>query len=401
MVFCVPFAHAQTDIDLMRFQSVMPAESGLGQVTPRVVGGDVATFGEQRWISSLQFRERHVCGAALIGPEWVMTAAHCVAGLSVSNPALSVWVGGHDLRVDSQGERREINQIVIHPNYNPNNMRHDIALIKLADPVTNVSPVQLASAAVMETAAAPGQPVTVSGWGALSEGGGSPAKLHDVTVPVVTNRVCNSPEAYGGQVASTMLCAGISQGGQDACQGDSGGPLWLNLNGIDVHVGIVSWGTGCARPNKYGVYTRSAAYRNWIRTVTQLPLEDPASNGNAPATPDHCAPTPDTAPSPETVLENFDYTFGQMSRGDTLYFEVTVPAGVGTLVIETAGGRGDLDLYLSAERRPTTTNYGHASRNPASTERIRVRNPAAGTWYVLAHAYSRTSGVSFNLKMLQ
>jgi len=387
--------------DLMSLQSLMPRASGLGRVTPRVVGGDVASFGEQRWITSLQFRGQHVCGAALIGPSWVMTAAHCVAGMSLSTAPLTAWVGGHDLRVDSQSEISDVDRIIIHPNYNPNNMEHDIALLKLADPITTITPVRLATAEVMATAATPGQPVKVSGWGALSEGGGAPSTLHDVTVPVVPNRICNAPQSYSGLVASTMLCAGLSGGGQDSCHGDSGGPLWLNLNGIDVHVGIVSWGTGCARPNKYGVYTRSAAYLNWISAVTNLTLNNPAPSGSSPDTPDNCATTPSDTATPAELLENYDYTFGRLSRGQTLYFEVRLPTGVSEMIIETRGGQGDLDLYVSRDRRPTTSSYAYASRNLASAERIRVNYPAAGTWYVMAHAYSGTSGVAFNLKMYQ
>ena len=72
-----------------------------------------------------------------------------------------------------------------------------------------------------------------------------------------------------------MLCADFSEGGIDACQGDSGGGLTLIPAPPQTPklTGIVSWGDGCARPEKYGVYTDVAQFAGWVAAcVAALPV---------------------------------------------------------------------------------------------------------------------------------
>uniref|UniRef100_A0A183J8N8 Peptidase S1 domain-containing protein n=1 Tax=Soboliphyme baturini TaxID=241478 RepID=A0A183J8N8_9BILA len=89
--------------------------------------------------------------------------------------------------------------------------------------------------------------------------------LQQVTVPVIDVQLCNSSEYYHGNIDTSMLCAGYTEGGKDACQGDSGGPLiCLNEGRLWELHGIVSWGYGCALPFRPGVYTRVAKYISWI-----------------------------------------------------------------------------------------------------------------------------------------
>ena len=108
---------------------------------------------------------------------------------------------------------------------------------------------------------------TIAGFGATSEGGDTPDTLQKAQVPVTTDADCAA--AYDSFDASTMLCAGYPQGGTDTCQGDSGGPLFGRTGaGALKVVGATSFGEGCARPGKPGVYARvgDAELREWIRS---------------------------------------------------------------------------------------------------------------------------------------
>ena len=111
--------------------------------------------------------------------------------------------------------------------------------------------------------------MTVSGWGFTEEGNysSSPTILREVDVPVISTAECVSH--YGTVVSDDNLCAGFPEGGKDACEGDSGGPgVFFNTDNRAYHIGIVSFGNGCGRPNAPGVYCRTTKYLDWITENT-------------------------------------------------------------------------------------------------------------------------------------
>ncbi len=110
-----------------------------------------------------------------------------------------------------------------------------------------------------------GTEATVLGWGRIADGGDRSNYLRSVDVPVVGDADCKAD--YDVYDSRTMVCAGYPEGGKDACQGDSGGPLVVG----DTLIGIVSFGDGCGKAGKPGVYTRVSAFTDDITEQAQPP----------------------------------------------------------------------------------------------------------------------------------
>ena len=86
-------------------------------------------------------------------------------------------------------------QVIVHPGYDSWTMENDIALIRLAQALPESAPTL--SLNDDSQVPVPGTDAVVAGWGTLSSGGGSPDRLHKVTVPIVSLEKANDPKAYG------------------------------------------------------------------------------------------------------------------------------------------------------------------------------------------------------------
>ncbi len=231
-------------------------------VTPRIVGGGNATQADWGFYTQLVSRtgNRSYCGASYLGNGYVLTAAHCVVGDSPSQVA--VKVGGYRYGA-ADGQRANVEQIFVHPQYNTSTLAYDIALLKLDRQLADAVTVQIAQGSLSQYVSE-GDFMTVAGLGRTQEGGLSPTVLQEVDVPLVSDAVCRQAGGSYQNVGDVAFCAGYPQGGKDSCQGDSGGPIVINQGGQVVQLGIVSWGIGCARPGKFGVYSDIAALRSWV-----------------------------------------------------------------------------------------------------------------------------------------
>ncbi|EPY85229.1 plasminogen [Camelus ferus] len=131
----------------------------------------------------------------------------------------------------------------------------DIALLKLSSPAIITDKVIPACLPSPNYVVADQTVCYITGWGE-TQGTSKAGPLKEAQVPVIENKVCNRYEYLDGRVRSSELCAGHLAGGTDSCQGDSGGPLVCFEKDKYILQGVTSWGLGCARPNKPGVYVR-------------------------------------------------------------------------------------------------------------------------------------------------
>jgi secreted trypsin-like serine protease len=234
-----------------------------------VVGGKDAAPGAYPAVAEITFGQSFLCTGTLIASKWVLTAGHCgsITGAAVGTPA--GWPPQLiDVRIGSvtpgQGELVPVRRVVVQPNYLLN-AGYDITLLELSTASTK-TPAKVVGAGG-GSLWAPSTLETIVGFGTTSEGGDTADTLQEAQVPVTTDATCAG--AYDDFDPQTMLCAGFPQGGVDTCQGDSGGPLFgRDAAGTLKVVGATSFGEGCARPNKPGVYARvgDSLLREWIRT---------------------------------------------------------------------------------------------------------------------------------------
>ncbi len=349
-------------------------EPHLGAQASEIVGGVNTTIDQNPWQIALTDNSAfQFCGGSILNASWVLTAQHCVDGGSAD---MRVVAGITRKSQQATGQIRAINAVLTFPGYTDPSVGKDVALVHLASPLdlsgANAKAISLVTPAEATAGATNAGVISrVTGWGTLSSGGSTPDILQTVDVPLISNADASSD--YGQTITADQLAAGVrGVGGKDSCQGDSGGPLSVVVGGVRKLAGVVSWGEGCALPNKPGMYARVSSFQTWIAA---------------------------RAGGTFNALQSLSGLSG--ARSSFTHRSVTVPAGALSLSVVVSGGSGDADLYVRRGSQPTTSAYDCRPYQGGNYEFCTINAPAAGTWYVSLRGYSAYSGASLTTAVVQ
>mmetsp|Transcript_20088 Transcript_20088/g.27698 ORF Transcript_20088/g.27698 Transcript_20088/m.27698 type:complete len:203 (+) Transcript_20088:67-675(+) len=190
----------------------------------------------------------YMCGGVIVSHNIILTAAHCLEEVEVTK--ITAQYNLLDRCDESEGTSVHPRAVHIHPEYNSRSLVNDIGVLEFDSHTFSHSHIaSLASSGEIGTI------YQVLGWGTIKYKGDTSCHLLYADVPHSDCR------RYGRKIHSGMICAG--EGGIDACQGDSGGPLY---DGHKKLVGLVSWGSRCARKHYPGVYTevKNEVFANFL-----------------------------------------------------------------------------------------------------------------------------------------
>lgn len=236
-----------------------------GAPQPYIIGGTEVPDGKYPFLAAIVGPNEQgefvsaVCGATLVTPTLVMTAAHCIGPQTpLGRKAV---LGRTHITDQAQGAVFDIASIVKHPRFDSERSpEYDIGFIELATPAFSFPLVKLPRKGQTPPEVV-GEIATIAGWGVTNiEDFNIPERMHEAKVPVLEPQAC---AAYGATYNPELMLCSVGKG-IDSCVGDSGGPMFqLAADGYIKQLSIVAYGRGCADPQYPGLYTWLGSAQLW------------------------------------------------------------------------------------------------------------------------------------------
>ena len=159
----------------------------------RIVGGEIAPT-PIPWQVIVHTNNKPVCGGTILNEETILSAAHCFHPLSPVNDQDFIEAGMIKLSSNDRkrfiGQKKFINQIIVHPSYDTRTKNNDIAILKLKTPLSfseTVKPASLPDPSFRPETTR--KLAIVSGWGRTSNGNSSNLITHKTSPKCFVKRL--------------------------------------------------------------------------------------------------------------------------------------------------------------------------------------------------------------------
>ena len=235
---------------LKTFIAALVALALIAPASAMVGGAPESSSGIAASVITIVGSRGNFCSGALIAPDLVLTAAHCLHGNTDTKIVL------YD--ASRTPMLRDVRRVALHPQFNPQGIAArrasaDVALLQLSQPLSK----PVAALGIPLEPIAAGQSFGIAGIGVTRPGDGKSGG----TVRAASLISTSQP----GRLQIRLVDP--AGGGLGACTGDSGAPVVQPQSGRATIVGVVSWSTGANNTAGCGGLTGVTPltlYRDWV-----------------------------------------------------------------------------------------------------------------------------------------
>ena len=250
------------------------------QPSEEIIGGTSSFPGKYPFYASTSAANSYVCGASLVAPDMLITAAHCSVAFQKGEQVL---VNVSQVQTDNAGVfLSTVVQQMIHPNF-VSFQHDDVMLLQIKPAITTIAPISINMDVNLPSMQ---ENLTAIGFGKTSDTGGLAYVLQQAEVNEISTAECRT---YFGNIidSSTHICVWHQLPLRSTCDGDSGGPLLgiadSKSKTVTRSFGVLSFGAHVCTDGP-SVFTRLSGYASWLSNTICTISESPPSYLNCATT---------------------------------------------------------------------------------------------------------------------